>query len=52
MSDRDRSELERVAYHEAGHAVAAYRLCRATGPVTIVPTKARPWLLKKDSMAR
>src|SRR3990170_4851648 len=34
---RKPSRLERTAYHEAGHAVAAYKLRRRISRVSIVP---------------
>jgi len=37
MRARERRALERTAYHEAGHAVAAYALRKRVSSVTIVP---------------
>jgi hypothetical protein len=48
-SSRDMSKLKRTAYHEAGHAVAAYALRRAFRSVTIVPGEdflGKIWLTK------
>jgi ATP-dependent Zn protease len=40
MNDQLLDEHERVAYHEAGHAVVAYRLGYRIGEATIVPDVA------------
>jgi hypothetical protein len=39
VTKRERTKLERTAYHEAGHAVAAYVLHRALGHVSIEPER-------------
>jgi ATP-dependent Zn protease len=40
MNERARRQLERTAYHEAGHAVAAYVVHRGNRSVSIIPDES------------